>query len=132
MSKSLPGFRNVGQLSSLLLLAALCLTAGCLFRGESEDPAREFSDVPTSPGSGSSWGTNQINVGGDKSGNKFGVDDIVIVSFSGLDTVTPPAHQERIKDDGTITLPLIGAVKAKDKTPGELQKEIRTLYVPKY
>jgi protein involved in polysaccharide export with SLBB domain len=41
-------------------------------------------------------------------------------------------HDEQIKDDGTITLPLIGAVKAEGKTGGELQTEIHDLYVPKY
>ena len=43
-----------------------------------------------------------------------------------------PAHEEPIKEDGTITLPLIGAVTAVGKTAGELQNEIHDLYVPKY
>lgn len=133
MTNSLRSFRDIGHLITLLLLGALWLITGCsLFQGGSEDPAREFSDVPTGPGSGSSWGTNQIILGGDPGKNSFGIDDIVIVNFSGLDTATPTAHQERVKDDGTITLQLIGAVKALGKTPGELQKEIRQLYVPKY
>ena len=42
------------------------------------------------------------------------------------------AHEELIKEDGTITLPLIGSVKAVGKTAGELQTEIQTNYVPKY
>jgi polysaccharide export outer membrane protein len=56
---------------------------------------------------------------------------MVLVTFSGVDT-PPPPHPERIKEDGDITLPLIGAVKAVGKTSGELQKEIHGLYVPKY
>jgi len=59
----------------------------------------------------------------------FGLGDQVIVIFS--DTSLQP-HEERIKDDGTITLHLIGTVKAVGKSPGELQKEIQELYVPKY
>jgi polysaccharide export outer membrane protein len=59
------------------------------------------------------------------------VGDLVIVTFSGVEQ-PPPQHEERIKDDGTITLPLIGSVVAKGKTTGELQQEIRGKYVPKY
>ena len=51
--------------------------------------------------------------------------------FSGVETPIPQ-HEERIKEDGTITLSLIGSVKAEGKTPGQLQKDIRDLYVPKY
>jgi len=63
--------------------------------------------------------------------NRFAVGDLVTVSFSGTaDQI--PTHDERIKEDGTITLPLIGAVKAAGKTPVELQSEIHDLYVPRY
>ena len=57
--------------------------------------------------------------------------DLVIVNFSGIE-MAPQPHEERIKEDGTITLPYIGSVVASGKTPGELQKEIRKEYVPKY
>ena len=43
-----------------------------------------------------------------------------------------PTHAERIKEDGHITLPLIGSIKAVGKSDGELQAEIHDLYVPKY
>ncbi len=43
-----------------------------------------------------------------------------------------PPHEEAIKEDGTITLPLIGPVQAAGKTAGELQTDIHDLYVPKY
>lgn len=57
--------------------------------------------------------------------------DLLTISFS--DIIDPlPAHEERIKDDGTITLPLIGPVKAEGKSPGTVQREIHDLYVPKY
>ncbi len=58
------------------------------------------------------------------------IGDLVVVNLSGLPETIPP-HEERIKEDGTITLPYIGAVKAAEKTPGELQNEIHDLYVPK-
>ena len=58
-------------------------------------------------------------------------DDLVRVTFSGIE---PPiqTHEERIKVDGTITLPLILAVKAEGKSIGQLQKEITEKYVPEY
>jgi polysaccharide export outer membrane protein len=49
------------------------------------------------------------------------------------DTPTPiPTFQEKIKEDGTITLTLNQTFKADGKTRGELEKEIRTRYVPDY
>lgn len=62
--------------------------------------------------------------------DEFRIGDLVVVNLSGLPETIPP-HEERIKEDGTITLPYIGAVKAAEKTPGELQNEIHDLYVPK-
>ena len=54
-----------------------------------------------------------------------------IITFSGPPTPIP-GHEEVIKEDGTITLDYIGAIKAVGKTAGELQNEIQTDYVPKY
>lgn len=59
----------------------------------------------------------------------FGIGDLVIVGFSGLSDTNLQPHEERIKEDGTITLPQIGSVRAAGKTTGELQKEIRSRYV---
>jgi protein involved in polysaccharide export with SLBB domain len=62
---------------------------------------------------------------------RFHVGETVIVALTGTaDQI--PEHSEPIKEDGTLTLPYIGAVRAAGKTPGELQNEIRDLYVPKY
>lgn len=57
--------------------------------------------------------------------------DQLTVMFGGIDPVPQP-QIERITEDGTITLPLIGAVQAAGKTQGQLQKEIRDAYVPKF
>lgn len=59
------------------------------------------------------------------------VGDIVVIAFSNVPQPILP-HEEKIKDDGTVTLPLIGSIKAADKTAGQLQKEIQDAYVPKY
>lgn len=61
----------------------------------------------------------------------FHVGETVNVSFSGTPSLIEP-HDEIIKEDGTITLPLIGSVRAVGKTAGDLQKQIHDLYVPTY
>lgn len=64
---------------------------------------------------------------------RFNVGETVNIIFSGTPDPTEfPPHEEAIKEDGSITLPLIGPVQALDKTAGELQKTIHDLYVPKY
>ena len=62
---------------------------------------------------------------------RFHVGETVSIIFSGIPDILPP-HEEQIKEDGTITPPLIGPVRAVGKTAGELQTEIHDLYVPKY
>jgi len=57
--------------------------------------------------------------------------DLLTVTFSGL-PIPILDHKEKIKDDGTITLQLIGSIKAEGKTTGQLQKEIQAAYVPAY
>ena len=117
----------------LVLLSGL-LGAGC----QTQDQSVKFSPVPgiepvsatnvvgtapvTAPESGGPFGLHS---------DRFAIGDLVRVIFSGTIEAIQP-HEERIKDDGTITLPLIGAVKADGKTPGELQKAITSAYVPDY
>ncbi len=107
-----------------LALAGAFLHTGCASRNEipfSSEPA--FSPLPAAQ-TGS-----RTNV--PATGVVFQVGDLIIVTFS--DTLEPlPPHEERIKEDGFITLPLIGRVQAAGKTPGELQKEIQDKYVPKF
>jgi len=63
--------------------------------------------------------------------NTFRIDDQVQVVFSGS-SQPPDNHAERVNDDGTITLPLIGSVQAADLTPKELEEELQRRYVPQY
>jgi polysaccharide export outer membrane protein len=58
------------------------------------------------------------------------VGDTVTITFSGLPEELSP-QEKPIKEDGTITMPDIGRVKAAGKTPGELEDAIHDLYVPK-
>jgi protein involved in polysaccharide export with SLBB domain len=57
----------------------------------------------------------------------FQIGDLVKVEFSGTTEVIP-AHEEHIRDDGVITLYLVGSIKAAGKTPGELQRDIQKAY----
>ena len=114
------------------LVLAAAMFSGCA--STSGDPV--FSDNPhaaVSPASPASPETSYAA--------RFHVGETVIVSFSGFGNTESgvggqqqimPPHQEPIKEDGTITLDLIGPIQAAGKTPGELQNEIHDLYVPKY
>jgi protein involved in polysaccharide export with SLBB domain len=66
---------------------------------------------------------------------RFQVGDTVVVTLttgSDPDSQAISPYEDSIKEDGTITMPLIGKVTAVGETPGELQNEIWTNYVPKY
>jgi polysaccharide biosynthesis/export protein VpsN len=61
----------------------------------------------------------------------FRVGDSITITFT--DTPNPmPPFEEKIKEDGTITLLQNQLFKAAGMTPGELAKEIRRRYVPDY
>jgi polysaccharide biosynthesis/export protein len=58
-------------------------------------------------------------------GNMFHVGDLVTVKFLGVTgSEILPEHTERIHEDGTITISLIGPVAAAGKSAGQLQKDI--------
>jgi polysaccharide biosynthesis/export protein VpsN len=125
------------QPKNAVLFLGLCgiaaLLAGCE-SARTDDPY--FSEVPgiTAPLVGGPVavapvglpvrGTNPAEVVG-----RPRVGDTVTITFSGLDPSNQlPPHEERIKDDGTITLYLINSVVAAGKTSGELQREIQEKY----
>ncbi len=102
-----------GVLRSLLPVAAGIL-AGCA------------SDSGSSGGAGSKGAAPLVTYS-----DVLSKGDAVTITFSG--NPTPPEEQEeRIKEDGTINLQFVGPVVAVGKTPGELQKEIQALYVPRF
>lgn len=61
----------------------------------------------------------------------FRVGDSLTITFMDTPTTIPTA-EEKIKEDGTITLILNQTFKADGKSRGELEKEIRARYVPDY
>lgn len=123
------------KLSGLILLVggttfSAALLSGCA--SSYDNPVfSENPEVPSPTMTGSPGGT--ISSGGDAA--RFHVGETVVVTFSGISSeelLEMPVSNQIITDDGTITLPYIGTVKAAGKTPGELQNEIQDLYVPKY
>jgi len=120
------------------LLATGLLVAGCAsasgpeFTSEPRNQASPASDPAAKPvATSEASATNDNPIFSEKGGVRFQVGDQLIITFSGnTDQILP--HEERIKEDGNITLPLIGAVKALGKSDGELQTEIHDRYVPKY
>lgn len=67
------------------------------------------------------------------SADELQVGESVTVTFADLPPDKGlPEHRDRVRSDGTISLPLIGDVKAAGKKIGDLQKEIKDLYVPRF
>jgi polysaccharide export outer membrane protein len=80
---------------------------------------------PSGSGSGAEAASGKPQEGGEE----LRVGDLVTVKFSGI--LNPPRdHEERIKEDGYISLPYVGPIKAAGLTTGQLQTNIRTNYVP--
>jgi len=123
------------KLSGLALLVCGTLLAGVMLTGcasSYEDPI--FSENPATP-SPTMTGSPDNADSSEADAARFHVGETVTVNFSGLsqqELLEMPPSTQTIKEDGTITLPYIGSVKAARKTPGELQNDIHDAYVPKY
>ena len=114
------------------LFMSVLLATGVIFTGCSNVPVKKdpFVSAPPKPRAftgqpSADGGQTNVQVA------RFRVGDTVVVSFSGGPDQIPD-HEEAIKEDGNITLDLIGKIHALGKTPGELQDEIQSDYVPKY
>jgi polysaccharide export outer membrane protein len=59
---------------------------------------------------------------------KLSEGDLIKIAFPG--TPSMREEQQTIRRDGKINLPIIGEVKAADKTPVELEKELSAAYAP--
>jgi polysaccharide export outer membrane protein len=60
------------------------------------------------------------------------VGDTVSVTLSGPIDLAPTPEEKPIQSDGTISMKDIGRIQAAGRTPGQLEEDIRTNYVPKY
>jgi polysaccharide export outer membrane protein len=59
--------------------------------------------------------------------NYLNAGDVVKVTFPGAPELN---LTEKVSTDGTLSLPLVGEVRAAGKSPGELQSELANLYKP--
>ncbi|MCW5554703.1 MAG: SLBB domain-containing protein [Verrucomicrobiae bacterium] len=118
-------FSGRGWLAMGLPVVVCILLTGC--QTPADDPfSAQSPEEPVITGAGA-LGSPSVNT----NVGVFTVGDIVTVNFSGnIDSI--PTHEERIPEDGRITLPLIGPVVAAGKTAAELQKVVHDLYVPRY
>jgi polysaccharide biosynthesis/export protein len=151
--------RNVGKrLGRWSAVCGLFFVVGCLSGCRTPPPVHQFAELPpglatasggspvvTSPASpapapaatpvaGTSVsptaGSGAPRIGGPEP-EVFRTGDSLIVVYSDLPMPTP-AFEGKIKEDGTITLLLNKTFTAAGKTTGDLEKEIRAYYVPRF
>jgi protein involved in polysaccharide export with SLBB domain len=134
---------KLGQAGRLCIWSCLLLTA-LLFAGCQTNKAESgFSEVPgmqeataataakatpppaALPSSVSATGTNET-------AEIIKPGQVLVITFSDLPPPPPPAFDQRVRDDGKITLIYNHEFQAAGKRTGDLEKEIRDYYVPGY
>jgi protein involved in polysaccharide export with SLBB domain len=137
---------KVGQVWGRLCILSCLLLTGLLFAGCQTNKADSgFSEVPgveaTAPGAAPAInqvtaGTPGANSGGtniDLSGEIIKPGDVLLITFADLPKDAQlPAFDQRVKDDGTVTLIYNRSFQAAGKRTGDLEREIRAFYVPGY
>jgi protein involved in polysaccharide export with SLBB domain len=112
--------RDTMRKSSSLLTAVLL---GAFLTGCGMFQSQDTSSSPPTPTAQTD--TNRLRT------DPLRIGDRIKVDFSGSPTLIPPVETE-IKGDGTIRLDFIGDVKADGRTPGEMERDIQSKYVPTY
>lgn len=120
---------NVSKALGYWSIAGGVLLMALLLAGCETKPAPAFAEVPGVPTMPAGAPLSGTNIGKDI--DVLQVEDALIISFSDLPMPVAPV-EDRIKQDGTITLMLNQKFTAAGKTRGDLEKEIRECYVPKY
>lgn len=115
------------------LLVAGLFIAGC--KSGTEDAA--FTQLPGYAGASSAQGGTISNTSparplGNDTMDAIRAGDTLRISFSDLPVIVQSPFEERVKDDGTITLLENQTFTAGGKTRGQLEKEIHARYVPDY
>jgi len=100
------------------VIAAMLLAVAGVFTGCESFGGNENAGRPGAPAAGKT--SDVLNIG-----------DLVTVVFSDTPTPTTP-FEERVKDDGNITLLLNQTFQVAGKTRSTLEREIRARYVPAY
>jgi protein involved in polysaccharide export with SLBB domain len=136
------------RLRQWVIAGALVIVSVGLQGCATSEPANVFAELP---GEGGPLQTNGAQVSGAQAGGSgqekgahtnggrangdssevIRVGESLTISFTDIPQALP-AFEERVKDDGTITLHQNMTFIAAGKTRGELEKEIRARYVPSY
>jgi protein involved in polysaccharide export with SLBB domain len=116
--------KKLGVIAGAAMLMAGLLT-GCGGGGS------DFTKLDSLPGTGAAVTGQPVKSTDDDSLTGFKSFDAVEVTF--LDTPVPIAPvKDRIKEDGSITLPYNQTFYVTNKTRAQLEKEIHARYVPDY
>lgn len=111
--------RIAGIFGVILLLAG---TVGC----ETMEPSTAASGQPK--GAAPAGGKNAPS----QSPDLLRAGDKITVIYSDLSSVVIPPHEQSIREDGMITPPYVGEFKAAGLKRGELEAQLKQLYMPKY
>lgn len=113
--------RNVGkQLGCWVTICGLVLTGFCLSGCRTHSPEQQSAEGPSG-----------LSISPDPGAEVLRVGDSLTVTFTDTPVLIPP-FEEKIKEDGTIKLTLSKIFTAIGKSRGDLEKEIRDFYVPRY
>jgi protein involved in polysaccharide export with SLBB domain len=121
--------RLAGQFIAVLALCMLGLSTGCQTKSAgagSPDPSQtKLATVAPvdSDSTDSKSGTEPLDL--------LHVGDVITIEFTDMPITILP-REERIKEDGTITLLEGKTFAAARKTRGQLEREIHDFYVPRY
>jgi polysaccharide export outer membrane protein len=135
---------KVGQAVGRLCIVSCLLLMGLLFAGcQTNRGDAGFSEVPgmetVTPGATPGAATPSPSVAA-KSGTAVNAEtseiiqpgNVLLITFSDLPPPPLGAFDQRVRDDGKITLIYNREFTAAGKRTGDLEKEIRDFYVPKY
>lgn len=138
---------KVGKIWGRVCIASCLLLTGLLFAGcETTGGDSGYSQVPgvesTAQGGTSSGNTavtpvvapNAVPTATTNLSAEFiKVGEVLIITFGDLPEASRvPAFDQKVKDDGTITLIYNQPFQAAGKRTGDLEREIRAFYVPAY
>jgi len=120
----------IGKMKAFCLLTGPLLAILLLTSCQTGEPSYpEASGTNAMPRAGTSGGMASPADPG-LSSDRLVPGNKIAITFSGNPS-PPPKHEEKIREDGQISPPLLGKpVQAAGKTVGQLQEELHSLYVP--
>lgn len=113
--------------SGLLMVAFVAILSGCVRSNRPDSTATRFSGA--SSAIVSNGATNESRATNSQDVIKAG--DTLLITFTNSTSIhTVPEFDQRVRDDGTITLIYGNVFHAAGKKTGDLEKEIRDFFVP--